>query len=168
MHPYFTNFTTQVMGHRRRQNNLQQRVNSAKRKSNNELRNAISAMQLQFQVKTTWQLFLLKTIWDVEDIVESDLGFLCKSLACNSSPWSMSPWQGQGPKHFQFEFQRGLFFIAWGKSDPTMLGNTLHTESTEQWNYEKSLWGKMFISCSFYFGPVAYSQRSQQIPKTTL
>ena len=40
----------QVMGHRRRQNNLQQRVNSAKRKSNNELRNAISAMQLQFQV----------------------------------------------------------------------------------------------------------------------
>ena len=42
--------TSQVMGHRRRQTNLQQRVNSAKRKSNNELRNAISAMQLQFQV----------------------------------------------------------------------------------------------------------------------
>ena len=50
MLPYFTNYTTQVMGHRRRQNNLQQRVNSAKRKSNNELRNAISAMQLQFHV----------------------------------------------------------------------------------------------------------------------
>ena len=59
---YFLNmivssYTAQVMGHRRRQTNLQQRVNSAKRKSNNELRNAISAMQLQFQVVETVRIF---------------------------------------------------------------------------------------------------------------
>ena len=50
MHVSSLSCSSKVMGHRRRQTNLQQRVNSAKRKSNNELRNAISAMQLQLQV----------------------------------------------------------------------------------------------------------------------
>ena len=84
------------MGHRRRQNHLQQRVNSAKRKSNNELRNAIGAMQLQFQVRNSSRH--VRITFQVGGKTCGSHSDPYPSLACSSSPL-------MAVKDFHFEFQ---------------------------------------------------------------
>ena len=105
------NTTAQVMGHRRRQNNLQQRVNSAKRKSNNELRNAISAMQLQFQVshdfwtaKFVLLKFLKPIIGDVEQNVDRPQ-ILIRALHATHL------LRGQGPSTFTLNSKKEIFLF---------------------------------------------------------